>query len=128
MRLSLLLPVCLALFAASVQPAPKQAAVWLEDSEPDPVIAAPLDLPRVELAAKSGDLAWFRREVTRLTLIDPGGLESIRYRNLLRAEERRPLDPGCDAYAGPQDSLSEAFHLIPASGGRICLGVGIVKP
>lgn len=39
------------------------------------------------LAAHSGDVAWFRREVARISLIDPGGLESIRYRNLLRAAE-----------------------------------------
>ncbi len=85
MRLSLLLPITLALFAASIQSAPRPAPIWLEDAEPDPVITAPLDLARVEIASKSGDLAWFQREVARLSLIDPGGLESIRHRNLLRA-------------------------------------------
>ena len=83
-RLSLLLPITMALLAASGQTAPRPLSIWLEDSEPDPVIMAPLDLPRVELASKSGDRDWFAREVERITLIDPGGLESIRYRNLIR--------------------------------------------
>lgn len=88
MRLPLSILIVLPLMLASVQSAPKPPAIWLEDSEPDPVITAPLDLPRVELASKSGDLAWFQREVARLSLIDPGGLESIRYRNLLREQGR----------------------------------------
>ncbi len=86
-KLSILLPIALALFAGSSQSRPAQRLIWLEDSEPDPVITAPLDMPRVALAAKSGDVAWFRREVARISLIDPGGLESIRYRNLSRGSE-----------------------------------------
>ena len=82
-RLSLLLPIAMALLVASGQTAPRPVSIWLEDSEPDPIISAPLDLPRAELASKSGDRAWFAREVARIKLIDPGGLESIRYRNLL---------------------------------------------
>lgn len=81
---SLLLPVCLALMAASSQSRPPERSIWLDDAEPDPIATAPLDLPRVALAARSGDVAWFRREVERISLIDPGGLESIRCRNLLR--------------------------------------------
>jgi hypothetical protein len=89
MRLSLLLPFCLALFCASSQSRPAQVSIWLEDSEPDPVITAPLDLPRVELASKSGDRAWFHREMLRLALIDPGGVETIRYWNIYYAQEPR---------------------------------------
>lgn len=86
-RLSLLLPIALALFAASSQSRPTERLIWLEDSEPDPIITAPLDLPRVAMASRSGDREWFQREVARITLIDPGGLETIRYRNMLYAQK-----------------------------------------
>ncbi len=89
-RFSILLPISLALLAASSQPRPPERLIWLEDAEPDPVITAPLDLPRVAVAARSGDRVWFHREVARVTLIDPGGLESIRFRNELYAMERQP--------------------------------------
>lgn len=92
MRLSLFLPITLALFCASISERHQRPAQGQEENEPDIIIRAPLELPMARLAAQAvrdsladfdRTLARFALEVARVTLIDPGSLPVIELRNEL---------------------------------------------
>ncbi len=92
MRLSIFLPIVLALLAASISPRPRRLAQVQDETEADIVITAPLELPMAQLAAKAvresladfdSKLARFALEVARVTLIDPGSLPVLELRNEL---------------------------------------------
>lgn len=92
MRISILFPIALALLCASISQRHQRPPQTQEESEPDIVITAPLELPMAQLAAQAvrdsladfdRALARFALEVARVTLIDPGSLPVIELRNEL---------------------------------------------